>query len=234
VFVLTDGAPGDRPALRSPPMSSSVRSRQPSWFVPALIVVALLAGTLAVGIVLAGLGGAGSAATRGRPAAGLRADALPGGLAGRPAPRIRLTDGRGGVVDTRALRGRPYAVTFLYTRCPDVCPTIAVDLGEAMARAPKAAVVAVSVDPRGDTPAAVRAFAAAHRLPRGFRYGIGDRRTLQRVWRAWFVSNEVGDPRTSTHTAVVWIVDGRGRLRGMYPGGAASPADVAHDLRALS
>jgi protein SCO1/2 len=215
-------------------MSSGVRSREPSWLVPALVVAALLAASLAVGIVLVGLGRGGSAAAHARPAAGLRADALPGGLAGRPAPRIRLTDGRGGVVDTRALRGRPYAVTFLYTRCPDVCPTIAVDLSEAMARAPKAAVVAVSVEPRGDTPAAVRAFAAAHRLPPRFRYGIGDRRTLEPVWRAWFVSSEVGDPRTSTHTAVVWIVDAHGRLRGMYPGGAVAPADVAHDLRALS
>jgi cytochrome oxidase Cu insertion factor (SCO1/SenC/PrrC family) len=59
--------------------------------------------------------------------------------------------GRGGVIDTRALRGRPYAVTFLYTSCPDVCPAIANDLRDAV-RGTSAAVVAVSVDPRGDTP----------------------------------------------------------------------------------
>ena len=201
----------------------------------AAVVAVLAVATLAAGIVVLGLHARGGAAADSRPAPGLRADALPGGLAGRVAPRIRLADGRGGTIDTRTLRGRPYAVTFLYTQCPDVCPTIAQDLSEAMAEAPGAAVVAVSVDPRGDTAEAVRAFARVHRLPRAFRYAIGDRRALAPVWRAYFVSSQLGDPRTSTHTAAVWLVDARGRLRGMYPGGVPiAPADVAHDLRALS
>jgi len=202
---------------------------------PALAVAALLVAGLIAGIALFGLRVRGGARAHQAPAPGLRADALPGGLAGSAAPPIRLADGRGGTIDTRALRGRPYAVTFLYTHCPDICPTIAQDLSEAMAEAPGAAVVAVSVDPRGDTAAAVRSFASAHRLPRGFRYAIGDRRALAPVWRAYFVSSQLGDPRTSTHTAVVWLVDARGRLRGMYPAGAPiAPADVAHDLRALA
>ena len=222
-------APSVGPAMPSHSASSAL-----SRAVPALVVVALLSGGLAAGIALGGLTGGGSAARR-TQAPGLRADALPGGLASRPAPVVQLGDGRGGTIDTRTLRGRPYAVTFLYTRCPDICPTIATDLGEALARVPKAAVVAVSVDPRGDNATAVRAFAAAHRLPSRFRYGIGDRRALQPIWHAYFVSSQLGDPRTSTHTAAVWLVDAHGRLRGMYPGGAPiAPADVAHDLRALS
>jgi len=201
----------------------------------AVAVTALLAAALAAGVLLFGLNAGGRAAAHRRPAAGLRGDALPAGLAGSSAPRFRLADGRGGTIDTAALRGRPYAVTFLYTHCPDVCPTIAEDLKQAMAEAPRAAVVAVSVDPHGDTAAAVRSFAKVHRLPPRFRYGIGDRRALAPVWRAYFVSSQLGDPRTSTHTAAVWLVDARGRLRGMYPGGAPiAPADVAHDLRALA
>jgi protein SCO1/2 len=222
-------------SLRSrPPMSSSAPPETPLRAGAAVAVAALLVASLAAGILLYGLHARGAGADR-RPAVGLRADALPYGLAGRPAPRIRLRDGRGGTIDTRTLRGRPYAVTFLYTHCPDVCPTIAQDLSEAMAEAPGAPVVAVSVDPRGDTAAAVRAFAAVHRLPRGFRYAIGDRRALAPVWHRYFVSAQLGDPRTSTHTATVWLVDARGRLRGMYPGGAPiAPSDVAHDLRALA
>jgi protein SCO1/2 len=211
------------------PTSTTGRSRT----IPALVLVAVLAGSLAAGILVFGLSGGSPA---GKPAApGLRADELPDGLAGRPAAQFRLADGRGGVIDTRTLRGRPYAVTFLYTQCPDVCPTIAADLSQALADAPGAAAVAVSVDPRGDTPAAVRAFARVHRLPATFRYGIGDRRALEPVWRDYFVSSQLGDPKTSTHTASVWLVDARGRLRGVYPGGAPiAPADVAHDLRALA
>jgi protein SCO1/2 len=214
-------------------MSSSAPPQAPVRAGAAVAIEALLVAGLAAGILMFGVHARGG---EGRPPApGLRADAPPAGLAGRPAPRVRLPDGRGGRIDTRTLRGRPYAVTFLYTHCPDVCPTIAQDLSEAMAEAPGAAVVAVSVDPRRDTAAAVRSFAKVHRLPRAFRYGIGDRRRLAPVWRAYFVSSQVADPRTSTHTATVWLVDARGRLRGMYPGGAPiAPADVAHDLRALA
>jgi protein SCO1/2 len=216
-------------------VSSSAPSETPvrPW-AAAAAVAAVLAAALFAGILLYGLHARGGTAAD-HPVAGLRADALPGGLAGSAAPRIRLADGRGGRIDTGTLRGRPYAVTFLYTHCPDVCPTIAQDLSEAMAEAPGAAVVAVSVDPRGDTAAAVRSFAKVHRLPRAFRYGIGDERTLAPVWRRYFVLAQLGDAKTSTHTASVWLVDARGRLRGMYPGGAPiAPADVAHDFRALS
>jgi protein SCO1/2 len=199
----------------------------------ALIAIALLSGSLAAGILLGGLS-QGPDAGAGPRAAGLRAGQLPGDLDGRPAPAFRLRDGRGGVVDTRALRGRPYAVTFLYTRCPDVCPALADDLRDAL-RGTDAAAVAVSVDPRGDTPKAVRAFARTHRLPAAFHYAIGDRKALAPVWQAYFAAPQSGPASLSGHTAAVWLVDARGRLRAMYPGGAPiDPADLAHDLRALA
>jgi protein SCO1/2 len=194
-----------------------------------LIAVALLSGSLAAGILIAAL-------RKPKPAAaapGLKADVLPGGLGGSPAPAFRLPDARGGTVDTRALRGRPYALTFLYTHCPDVCPTLAADLRDAQAKQPFTAI-AVSVDPRGDTRTAVRGFAARLGLGPRFRYAVGTRKALSPVWRAYFASPQIGDPRTSSHTAAVWLVDARGRLRGMYPGGApVRAADVAHDMRAL-
>jgi protein SCO1 len=197
----------------------------------ALIAVALLSGSLAAGIVVGGLTHADGAAPR---APGLRAGALPGDLDGRPAPVFRLRDGRGGSVDTRALRGRPYAVTFLYTRCPDVCPAIADDLRDALAET-DAAAVAVSVDPRGDTPRAVRAFARTHRLPPDFHYAIGERAELAPVWSAYFSAPQPRERAVSAHTAAVWLIDARGRLRAMYPAGIPlAPADLAHDLRALA
>jgi protein SCO1 len=194
-----------------------------------LIAIALISGSLVVGIML-GVGPGGRAGPR---AAGLRAERLPAGLDGRAAPAFRLRDGRGGVVDTRALRGRPYAVTFLYTHCPDVCPALAEDVRDAL-RSTRAAAVAVSVDPRGDTPRAVRAFAGDHRLPPEFHYAIGDRAALAPVWQAYFAAPQSGRAAVSAHTAAVWLVDARGRLRAMYAGGARiDPADLAHDLRAL-
>jgi protein SCO1/2 len=198
----------------------------------ALIAIALLSGAAIVGLLL-GASGWGAGAGKDRSAPGLRAGRLPAGLDGSPAPAFRLRDGRGGTIDTRTLRGRPYAVTFLYTHCPDVCPAIADDLRDAL-RGTNAAAVAVSVDPRGDTPGAVRAFARAHRLPASFRYAIGDRKALAPVWSAYFSSAQGSSAALNSHTAAVWLVDARGRLRAMYPGGAPiAPADLAHDLHVI-
>jgi protein SCO1/2 len=210
-------------------MPTSDRRRAPSRAIPVLIAVALFSGSLAAGIQLAGLSDREPST-----APGLRAGALPAAMAGARAPDFRLADGRGGVIDTRELRGRPYAVTFLYTHCVDVCPVIADDLRDALRAAPGAKVVAVSVDPGGDSAAAVRRFAARHRLPASFRYAIGSQQDLAPVWRAYLASPQGRDPRESSHSVAVWLVDSTGRLRGLYPGVPVPPADVAHDLRALA
>ena len=55
------------------------------------------------------------------------------------------------------------------------------------------------------------------------------------MWRAYFAAPQPGGGGASAHTAAIWLVDARGRLRAMYSGGAPiDPADFAHDLRALA
>jgi protein SCO1 len=201
------------------------------------LLAAVVSGSVVLGLIALRLA-SGDGATVSHPA-GLRAGELPQGLGAAAAPRIRLPDAAGGTIDTRALRGRPYLVTFLYSTCPDVCPLIAEDLRAALAalgaRRDRVAAVAVSVDPRGDTRASVREFLRRHDLPANFHYGIGSRAALQPIWRSYYAAPQIsGRPETSTHTAAVWLVDARGRLRGLYSAGA--PLDVhaiTHDLATL-
>jgi protein SCO1 len=177
--------------------------------------------------------------TRAPAAPGLRADRLPQGVDGSPAPAIDLRDARGRRVDTTKLVGRPYLVTFLYTHCTDVCPVIGFEIADALRRlgpaAPRVAAVGVSVDPRGDTPAAARRWVAEHHLPTEFHYALGSPRQLTPIWRDWYVvprDGTLADPRT--HDASVWLVDGRGRLRGRWSGAEPiAPDDMARDLRVL-
>ncbi|MGB2710035.1 MAG: SCO family protein [Conexibacter sp.] len=197
----------------------------------ALVLAAALA------VALSGCGGGGAATADGSGRFSL-ADTLPTGLAGRPAARIRLADARGGTFDTRTLAGSPYLVTFLYVNCPDVCPLIGEELRQALDRlgsqARQVTVVAVSVDPRHDTPAAVRSWLERHREPPQFRYLIGTERELAPIWKAWFAAPQIaGDPE-SAHTAVVWLVDRRGRLVAKVAAGAPfDPAALASDVRIL-
>ena len=138
----------------------------------------------------------------------------------------------GHVVRLSDFRGKWVAVAFLYTHCPDVCPLIAQNLNTALAQAPDLRVVAVSVDPKGDTPAAVRAYAHSHRLSSTFHYLIGARSQLQPVWRAWHVATVPGPSKTVSHSAFEVLVDPKGRER-VYYDAKVRAADVLHDLRRL-
>ncbi len=148
------------------------------------------------------------------------------------APPISLHDDRGRAVRLSDFRGKWVAVAFLYTHCPDVCPLIAQNLNAALVKAPDLRVVAVSVDPKGDTPAAVRAYARSHRLSSTFHYLIGSRLQLQPVWRAWHVATVPGPSKTVTHSAFEVLVDPTGRERAYYDA-KVTAADVLHDLEHL-
>ena len=93
---------------------------------------------------------------------------------GRAVVRV-ARPGRARCSGSQSERGHWFVVAFLYTHCPDVCPLIANNLGTAMRKLPDLRVLAVSVDPKGDTPAAVRKFLRVHRLPAKFRYLTGTR-----------------------------------------------------------
>jgi cytochrome oxidase Cu insertion factor (SCO1/SenC/PrrC family) len=60
------------------------------------------------------------------------------------------------------LKGRPFAVVFGYTHCPDVCPTTLLDLSNMLESlgtdAPRLKIFFVSVDSERDTPAALKAY----------------------------------------------------------------------------
>lgn len=154
----------------------------------------------------------------------------------RQAPPIRLHDAAGRTVTLAAQRGHYVLVTFLYTHCPDVCPLIAQNLNAALrSPGPAAAgvrVLAVSVDPKGDTPAAVRAYVKRLHLAPQFRYLIGSRAELRRAWAAWNVLSVRRSAQLVDHVAYTALVDPSGKERVLY-GGQVHAKDVLHDLRIL-
>src|SRR5690348_9197156 len=85
-----------------------------------------------------------------------------------PARDFTLRDSLGRRVRLSDYRGKAVLLTFIYDHCPDVCPLIVGNFHTALTRlgpaANKAQVIAVSVDPKGDTRATVRAFLRAHEM----------------------------------------------------------------------
>ena len=136
-----------------------------------------------------------------------------------PAPDFTLTDGpTGDVVALSALRGKVVVLTFLYTNCPDVCPLTAEKLRDARDRVGQPAdlaLVAVSVDPRQDTPQATREFVRAHRLDGAMRFLIGDAAALARVWQVYGIAAIPAEESSVVHNDAIYLIDKQGRERSL-------------------
>lgn len=159
------------------------------------------------------------------------------GLRAGPAPEIALRTSLGRAVRLSQYRGRAVLLSFLYADCPDVCPLIAGKLRAALARLGPAAstvqLVAVSVDPRGDTPARVKAFLRAHDLTGRMPYLIGSRRELTRVWHAYAVGVLGTSGATVDHTAPIYGITAGGRQVVQYDS-SVSVSDLVHDVPLLA
>jgi protein SCO1/2 len=148
------------------------------------------------------------------------------------APGFALRDQDGRLTGPSRLRGHWYVVAFLYTHCPDVCPVIAGNLGVALRRLPDLRVLAISVDPKNDTAASVKAFLRAHNLSSRFRYVTGTRAQLAPIWARYHVAAIAGPKPIVSHTAFELLVDPQGRERVLYDP-QVQAEDVARDISAL-
>ena len=154
----------------------------------------------------------------------------------KPLPDFTLHDQSGQKVSLQAQRGKVVLVTFLYTHCPDVCPLITQNLVQALGQLGPARddvrVLAVSVDPEGDTPKSVEKFAKAHHLPPQFHYLTGSRAELSKIWKAYDVAAIANDPGLVDHTAYTMLADRSGEGRVIYDS-QVKAVDVVHDVRLL-
>jgi protein SCO1/2 len=160
-------------------------------------------------------------------------------LPAKPAPPIHLRNYLGQPVTLSQYRGKAALVTFLYANCPDICPLIASNLRVALnmlgRRASEVQVIAVSVDPRGDTPANVARFVREHEMVGRMQYLIGSAAELAPTWAAWHVGStrEVGQPQLVAHSALVYGISASGKLTTIYPD-TFEPSEIAHDVPKLA
>ena len=156
----------------------------------------------------------------------------------RPAPDFTLTDGVSGKsVTLSSLRKSTIALAFLFTRCPDVCPLTAGQFRAAQRAlgddSSRVEFVAVSVDPEGDTPQAVREFSELHDLGDRWHYLIGPRAQLEAVWALYGIGSfPSSGARAVEHNDAIYLIDARGRERAILHS-SDPPNWLIDDLRAL-
>jgi protein SCO1 len=159
----------------------------------------------------------------------------------KPAPPLELKDSLGKTANIDDYRGKAILVTFIYVNCPDVCPIIVSNLRAAQNelgdQAKDMQVIAVSVDPKGDTPQSVKRFLADHQMTGRMQYLIGSRPELENVWSAWNIVSKSDpsrkDPDAVEHSALVYGISGSGKITTLYPSNF-KPQQIVHDVPLLA
>ncbi|HLJ66085.1 MAG TPA: redoxin domain-containing protein [Chloroflexota bacterium] len=161
-------------------------------------------------------------------------------LNGAPAPGFRLHDQFGRTVSLAQFRGRPVVLTFMEAHCTELCPLVAQSIHDALLQlgpaAKRIAVLAISVDPEGDTPAAVRTFSQQHGLFHTWHYLTASRTALAPIWRAYFLYVAPASAPAAVrdaHTSATYLIDSRGRER-VLRAGALDQEELKRDLLILS
>jgi protein SCO1 len=148
-----------------------------------------------------------------------------------PRPVFAMTSMDGGRFDGSSLIGKPYAMFFGFTHCPDVCPTTMQEVADALdAVGPPAKdfkVLFVTVDPARDTPALLKSYLGA------FDPRIIGLTGSQKDIDALTARNSVlvqrvgeGESYTFNHTASVLLFNSAGQLAGTL-----SPSDTPDDRK---
>jgi protein SCO1 len=138
------------------------------------------------------------------------------GGAARIGGPFALTAHTGQPFSDRDLAGKPYAIFFGFTRCPDICPTTLLDmtnrLDELKSDGDKLRVVFVSIDPERDTPQFLAEYMKSFdKRIVGLTGSAAQISAIAKAYRVIYekVAGSAGD-YTMNHTATVYLFDANG------------------------
>lgn len=144
-----------------------------------------------------------------------------------------LTDKNGKRVTQADLLGKPTAIFFGFTRCPDVCPTTLYELSglieEIGAEADKLNFVFVSVNWERDGPEELASYTSAFddRI-RGLSGTKDEIEAITKAYKVYYAKVPTPDGGyTIDHTASVYLMDQNGRFAGTLSQGEAHEAMLA-------
>lgn len=211
-----------------------------NWRLASRLSVVTLAVLVVLIVAVLGTRAGRSTSTDGNSGNSTQA-ADPSGLQGTylgsvAAPGFRLTDQAGQPISLAQFKGKPVVLTFFYTNCPDACPLTAEKLHQTMvdlgSNAQKVGVIAVSVDPKRDTPITALSFTKAHRLQGYLHYLLGTQAQLSPVWSSYAEFAAPATDSTISHTTALYVIDQQGRER-VFLSDDFTAAQLTADLQIL-
>lgn len=134
-----------------------------------------------------------------------------------------LVDDTGATVTEKTLAGKPYAMYFGYTFCPDVCPTTLLDMSRWIKKlgpdAEKLNYVFVSIDPERDTPKLMHTYLSSFdRHIRGFTGTPEQIAKIAKEYRVYYKKIPTDDGGyVMDHSAVIYLMSENDRLVTVIP-----------------
>ncbi len=148
---------------------------------------------------------------------------------------FRFTDQSGRPFGSDELKGYVWVASFIYTRCPTICPAITEKLGHVQKRARNISnafkIVSFSVDPNHDTPEVLAAYAAKHKVsPRMWHLVTGSLQSIKETVEGG-LKMAMGTPEgdydfaSLFHGTHLVLVDANLKIRGYYDSSEAGTVD---------
>jgi len=154
-----------------------------------------------------------------------------------PVPNAKLVSDAGQPVELDAMKGNVTVYDFIFTNCAGTCPMMTAQMRKITDKIDRKApvrFVSISVDPRRDTPAALRAYAAHVRNDPRWIFLTGDGNTITHLSVDGFKLAAGGSSVDNSilHSSKFAIADKHGVIREYY--GATDDDAVRHVANAVN
>jgi len=160
-----------------------------------------------------------------------------------PMPAFSLTSEQGAPFGAKDVAGKVLVANFIFTSCPTVCPALTAHMARIQKRfaaEDRVHLLSFSVDPKNDTPAALRAYGEKFgQDPRRWTFLTGDLAAIESAVEQGFKIRMEGaaDPDATAfdivHGEHFVVADGHGVIRGYYQPTAEDLERLADDVERL-
>lgn len=154
-------------------------------------------------------------------------------------PSFSLTDQNGKGISLETFRGRPFVVTFVFTRCPipNFCPRMSNNFGELQSaikngrgKLAQTRLLSITLDPEFDTPQVLKEYGAHLNCdPSVWLFATGDEKEIEALTRAFSVYRQT-EGGTISHGLATALINENAKIEKIWRGNTWSPDEVIKEV----
>ena len=156
-------------------------------------------------------------------------------------PPFTLITQDGARVSLESFRGRPFVLTFIFTRCPipNFCPRMSNNFAELQrairdgkGKLVRARLLSVTLDPAFDTPQVLKEYGANLQAdPTIWSLATGDESEIDSITQIFSVYRQA-EGGTISHGLATALIDEDGKIAKIWRGNRWSPEEVLREIAA--